>query len=257
VKTRSGIELGSDKAYLTESRLKGLAARFACADVGALLTRLRSESCETLWTAAVEAMTTNETSFFRDRRPFDLLASTLAPERLKPGRPLRLWSAACSTGQEPYSIAMTFDAMRRKGMDARCEIIATDLSEACLKRAKAGVYSGFEVGRGLCPDQLSRHFTRQGDDWKIQEALGADIRWRTLNLLSDSYGMIGLDGVFCRNVMIYFDRPTRTAILDRIHRSLNRDGFLFLGAAESAHGLHPGFRADPRCPGLAIKVCNA
>jgi chemotaxis protein methyltransferase CheR len=200
----------------------------------------------------VEAMTTNETFFFRDRIPFDHLRQTVLPGLVQARanrRALRIWCAASSTGQEPYSIAMCikeFAPLARW----RVEIVATDLSHGVLEKSKAGIFSQFEVQRGLPIQMLVKYFTQTGDLWQINADIRAMVQHRQLNLLQDFSHLGSFDVIFCRNVLIYFDQETKTAIFDRLAGVLEPDGVLALGAAESVVGISDAFKPDPERRGL-------
>ena len=204
-----------------------------------------------LATNVVEAMTTNETFFFRDKVPFDHLRDTILPGLIQARaarKSLRIWSAASSTGQEPYSIAM---CLKEKGASLagwRIEIVATDLSQEVLEKSKAGVYSQFEVQRGLPIQLLVKYFTQSGDIWQLNADVRSMMQFRQLNLLQDFSHLGAFDVIFCRNVLIYFDQDTKAVIFDRLAKSLEADGTLLLGAAESVVGITDAFRpvADRR-----------
>ncbi|MBT0993047.1 protein-glutamate O-methyltransferase CheR [Cellulomonas sp. DKR-3] len=240
VRRRSAIQLTPGKEYLVESRLLPL-AREAGVDIDAFVDRLRAQPASPAVTAVVEAMTTNETSWFRDGAPYQALRTVELPRlvaaRRGVGR-LRVWSAACSTGQEPYSLAMCLSEDLPPAMGA--EIVATDLSEQVLARARAGRYSQLEVNRGMPAQMLVQHLRRVGTEWEIAESLRRMISFRAHNLL-DAPPPGPYDVVFLRNVLIYFDPPTKRAILDRVLRVLKPDGVLFLGAAETTLGVHDGY----------------
>ena len=252
VKTEAGIDLGPDKHYLVDSRLRSLAISHGFSDPWALLKAMKATPSPKLVAGVIDAMTTNETFFFRDRTPFDQLRTTIAPAILKarPGRPIRVWSAACSTGQEPYSIAMTIEEMARQTPGLRTEILATDLSQRCLDQAKAGVYTDFEVGRGLSPEVLGRYFERDGVNWRVGAKLKGPVTFRQVNLMSDFSRIGTMDVIFCRNVLIYFDKETRRTILDRMLKVLAPEGYLILGGSETVLGLHAGYSAVPGQPSL-------
>lgn len=258
LKQRSGIELGAEKAYLLESRLRAVAGTAGHASVDDLLRAIRVMPVEKVLEAAIEAMTTNETFFFRDNTPFDQLKGLL-PDLVKArgGLPLRIWCAACSTGQEPYSIAMMMEEEAARIPGLRAEILATDLSERCLTKARAGLYSQFEAQRGLTIQRLVRHFEQGPDGFRIKPALRAAVRWRSLNLLTDFRHLGVFDVVFCRNVLIYFDRPTKGAILTKIADRMTGDSRLFLGAAETVLGISQAFQSVPGAHGLYAKTSPA
>ena len=250
LKERSGLDLSADKQYLIESRLLPLARKAGLSGIPELVQKLQGGS-STLITSVVEAMTTNETFFFRDKVPFDHFRDTIMPEVLKARaarRSVRIWCAAGSTGQEPYSLAMTLKEMSAALTGWRVEIIATDLSQEVLEKAKSGVYSQFEVQRGLPIQMLMKYFKQTGETWQIVPELRAMIQHRQLNLLQDFSQLGTFDVIFCRNVLIYFDQDTKINIFNRLARQIESDGFLVLGAAETVVGLTDTFRpiADRR-----------
>ena len=243
LKERSGLDLSSDKQYLVESRLIPLARKAGLPGIGELVQKLRG-GAEPLTSEVVEAMTTNETFFFRDKIPFDHLKEAILPALVQARasrRALRIWCAASSTGQEPYSIAMCVKEFAALA-GWRVEIVATDLSQEVLEKSKAGIYSQFEVQRGLPIAFLVKYFTQIGDTWQIAPEIRAMVQFRPLNLLADFTHLGTFDVVFCRNVLIYFDQETKTAVLDRIARVIESDGFLVLGAAETVVGLTESFK---------------
>ncbi len=235
---RSAIRLDPGKEYLVESRL-GPMARERGLGLDEYVRRLRAGAPDDELAAVVEAMTTNETSWFRDVAPFAALRPHVLPLLRAAGATdrLRIWSAACSTGQEPYSILMALG----DGLDLpSVEIVATDLNEQVLARAREGVYSQLEVNRGLPAAMLVRHFDRVGAHWRVRADLRAKVQFRRHNLM-DPAPAGPFDLVFLRNVLIYFDLPTKRAVLDRIVRALRPGGLLVLGAAETTLGVHDGF----------------
>ncbi len=249
---RSGLSLGPDKLYLLESRLASVLAASGIADLQALADRLSASPTGALADDVVEAMTINETLFFRDGKPFDHLHQAVLPAlhaRRSRGETLRFWSAASSSGQEAYSIAMLLADSRALLGDRRVEIVGTDISRAQVARAEAGVYSHFEAQRGLPTQSLARHFDRDGNDWRIKPALRAAVSFRTANLLEDLSGLGRFDVVFCRNVLIYFDAATKRTVLDRIARQLAPDGILYLGGAETTLGVTTRFTKSAAEPG--------
>jgi len=240
VRARAGIVLGADKAYMLDTRLGGLLREQGLAGLDALAARLRAPGAEPLAAAVTEALTTNESFFFRDGKPFEhlrRLLPRLAAAR-PPGQRLRVLSAACSTGQEAYSIAMVAEGL---GLLPRLEVIGTDLSAEVVRRARAGVYSQFEVQRGLPVQMLVKHFRQEGAQWRVAPALQAALRFETANLLTDLRMFGRFDIVFCRNVLIYFDAPTKTRVLDGLAGLMPADGVLYLGGAETVLGLTERF----------------
>ncbi len=248
LKAASGLSLDVDKMYMIESRLLPLVQKHGLETLSALIRRVESGKDIPLAHEVVEAMTTNETFFFRDRVPYDNFRNIMLPKLLQARdreRHIRIWCAACSTGQEPYSLAMIIDSELRRLKGWRVDILATDLSSQVIESAKKGVYSQFEVQRGLPIGELLRFFTQEGDGWRIAEHLRSRVRFRTFNLLSDFAQLGEFDVIFCRNVLIYFDIETKQAILSKLHSSLAEDGFLVMGAAETVVGLSDEFSPHP------------
>jgi len=248
LKERSGLDLSPDKQYLVESRLIPLARRVGLPGISEIVQKLKTGSAEALAGDVVEAMTTNETFFFRDKIPFEHLRETMLPELLQARaarRALRIWCAASSTGQEPYSIAMCLKEFGAALSGWRVEILATDLSQGVLEKSRAGLFSQFEVQRGLPIQLLVKYFTQTGEMWQINADLRAMVTHRQFNLLQD-FGHLGtFDVIFCRNVLIYFDQETKISIFERLARASEPDGFMVLGAAESAVGISDAFRPHP------------
>ncbi|KYK46420.1 MULTISPECIES: protein-glutamate O-methyltransferase CheR [unclassified Bradyrhizobium] len=252
LKDNSGLDLSADKQYLIESRLLPLARKTGLSGIAELVQKLQAGS-RTLITDVVEAMTTNETFFFRDKVPFDHFRDHIMPEIIKARanrRSVRIWCAAGSTGQEPYSLAMCLKEMGAALTGWRIEIIATDLSQEVLEKARAGIYSQFEVQRGLPIQMLVKYFKQTGETWQINPELRAMIQHRQLNLLHDFAQLGTFDVIFCRNVLIYFDQDTKINIFNRLARQIEPDGFLVLGAAETVVGLTDTFRPIPERRGL-------
>jgi chemotaxis protein methyltransferase CheR len=252
LKERSGLDLSADKQYLVESRLLPLARRTGVAGIPELVLKMRS-GAEQLTSQVVEAMTTNETFFFRDKIPFEHLSHSILPElaQSRAGRRLiRVWSAASSTGQEPYSIAMCLREFGPALSGWRSEIVATDLSQEVLEKSKAGLYSQFEVQRGLPIQLLVKYFNQLGEFWQLSADIRGMVQHRQLNLLHDFSHLGKFDVIFCRNVLIYFDQETKVSIFERLARMLEPDGYLMLGAAESVVGITDLFRPCPDRRGL-------
>ena len=250
LKERSGLMLSADKQYLVESRLAPLVRKAGLASLGELVTKLKSNN-ERLIVDVVEAMTTNESFFYRDKIPFDHFRDAIVPELMTARgreRRLRIWCTAASTGQEPYSLAMCLREIKSKLGGWRVEILGTDLSTEVLEKAKAGVYSQFEVQRGLPIQMLVKYFSQVGDTWQIAPDVRAMVQYRPLNLLADFAHLGRFDVIFCRNVLIYFDQETKVSVLNRIARLIEPDGYLVLGAAETVVGLTDAFKpvADKR-----------
>lgn len=252
IKNRSGLVLTPDKAYLLETRLASLMRKENVATLSEFIGLVRARRDEKLLSTITDALTTNETFFFRDKTPFDLLRDRIAPDlaRAKRGAKIRLWCAACSTGQEPYSIAMLFDELRSSGRGLDIEIVATDISDRVLEKARAGLYSQFEVQRGLPIQLLMKNFEKTGDLWRISDRMRAMVRFQRLNLLEDLSSIGRFDVVFCRNVLIYFDQKTKGSILDRIAKLMPADGLLYLGGAETVLGVTEKFQPMPNQRGI-------
>ena len=252
LKDQSGLDLSADKQYLIESRLAPLARKAGLAGIPELVQKMKTGSTS-LVAQVVEAMTTNETFFFRDKVPFDHFRQSIMPEIIKARaarRSIRIWCAAGSTGQEPYSLAMCLKEMDSQLAGWRVEIIATDLSQEVLEKSRAGLYSQFEVQRGLPIQLLVKHFKQTGEFWQINPDLRAMIQHRQLNLLHDFSGLGTFDVIFCRNVLIYFDQDTKINIFNRLCKAMEPDGFLVLGAAETVVGLTDAFKPYPDKRGL-------
>ncbi|MDH6262186.1 protein-glutamate O-methyltransferase CheR [Bradyrhizobium sp. BR13661] len=244
LKERSGLDLSPDKQYLVESRLLPLARKASLSGIPDLVLKIRNGDGR-LATDVVEAMTTNETFFFRDKIPFDHLRDSIMPGLIQARaarKSLRIWSAASSTGQEPYSIAMCLKEMGAALAGWRIEIVATDLSQEVLEKCKAGVYSQFEVQRGLPIQLLMKYFTQASDVWQLNADVRSMVQFRQLNLLQDFSHLGTFDVIFCRNVLIYFDQDTKAMIFERMAKGLEADGTLLLGAAESVVGITDAFR---------------
>lgn len=260
LKTRSGLVLSNEKQYLIESRLLPVARKAGLESIGALVAKLREPREGPLAEAVVEAMTTNESFFFRDKIPFDHLTQVMLPElaqKRAAKRQIRIWCAAASTGQEPYSIAMCLKEMASRFAGWRIEIIGTDISAEVLDRAKEGRYTQFEVQRGLPIQHLLKYFTQKGDSWTISSDLRQMVQWKKFNLLESFAGLGQFDIVFCRNVLIYFDQTTKIDILGRISRTIASDGYLVLGAAETVVGLTEAFKPAPDRRGLYLPAAAA
>ncbi len=253
LRDRSGLVLSAEKQYLAESRLLPVARRHGLMTLAELVAQIRQRPMSPLAADTVEAMTTNETFFFRDRLPFesfrDIIMPALLAARAREKR-IRIWCAAASTGQEPYSLAMALREMGATVAGFRIEIVATDLSGDVLARAKSGIYSQFEVQRGLPIQLLVKYFTQIGDGWQIAPELRAMVQFRTLNLLNDFSPLGTFDVVFCRNVLIYFDQETKTGVFNRIAKQVADEGYLVLGAAETVVGLTEAFKPVPERRGL-------
>ena len=243
VRQQAAIVIGPGKEYLVESRLLPIARDAGLDDVGSLVARLQTNPDDRLRRQIVEAMTTNETSFFRDRDPFNALSQVVLPELCrKRGSTHRIsiWSGACSSGQEPYSIAMSVLDHPLITSDWQVQVLATDINEEVLNRAEQGRFSQLEVNRGLPASLMVRHFERAETDWRVVPALRNMVRFKPLNL-NEPFDLPFMDVVFLRNVLIYFDAATKTDVLQRVRRVMKPDGFLFLGGSETTLGLDDGF----------------
>jgi chemotaxis protein methyltransferase CheR len=252
LKDQSGLDLSADKQYLIESRLVPLSRKAGLQGIPDLVQKMKTGS-QSLVAQVVEAMTTNETFFFRDKVPFDHFRQVIMPEVLKARaarKSIRIWCAAGSTGQEPYSLAMCLKEMESQLAGVRVEIIATDLSQEVLEKSKAGLYSQFEVQRGLPIQLLVKYFKQTGEFWQINPDIRAMVQHRQLNLLHDFAQLGTFDIIFCRNVLIYFDQDTKINIFNRLCRIMEPDGFLVLGAAETVVGLTDAFKPYPDKRGL-------
>ncbi len=248
LKAKSGLVIGQDKIYLLETRLGPLLKKAGLADLNALADRLKRSPADPLVRDVVEAMTTNESFFFRDDKPF-LHFKTQALPRLIAARsataPLRIWSAASSSGQEAYSLAMILAESKALLGGRQVEIIGTDIARDQLARAQQGLYTQFEVQRGLPVQMLVRNFKKEDANWRISEAIRAMVRFREFNLLNDLKPLGRFDIVFCRNVLIYFDQPTKARVLDAIASQMAPDGALYLGGAETVLGITGRFAPMP------------
>ena len=248
-----GILLGENKQYLVKSRLRRIMAENKLSTLGDLLDRVKRTGRSSLKEVVIDAMTTNETLWFRDNHPFRILQEKLLPEfgDRKSAQSLRIWSAACSTGQEPYSVAMIIEEFRRQrpGRLRDVKITATDISKSVLEVARRGEYEMIAIGRGLSPERQKQFFTpAMNGSWQIRPQIKSMVEFRELNLL-ERYMLGKFDIVMCRNVLIYFSAELKKDILTRIHATLNPGGYLILGASESLNGLphlyemvqcHPG-----------------
>jgi chemotaxis protein methyltransferase CheR len=258
LKERSGLDLSADKQYLVESRLVPLARKSGLSGIPELVAKMKN-GADALTAEVVEGMTTNETFFFRDKIPFDHLKEVVLPTLVQARaarRSLRIWCAASSTGQEPYSIAMCLKEAGSLLSGWRTEIVATDLSLGVLEKAKAGIFSQFEVQRGLPIQLLMKYFTQNGELWQLNADIRSMVQYRQLNLLQDFSHLGTFDIIFCRNVLIYFDHATKTNIFERVARMLEPDGVLALGAAETVVGITNAFKPYPErrglyCPNIA------
>lgn len=253
-----GIVLGENKQYLVSSRLTRVMHDFGLTSFGQLVSAVKRDAATPLRNRIVEAMTTNETSWFRDNHPFASLKDHIFPEFGKARRnPVRVWSAACSSGQEPYSISMTVSEFQMSNpgvMPGEVSIVATDISPAIVNLARAGRYDTLAMARGLSPERKQRYFRNDGNMAEVIPAIRARVQFRELNLLQ-SYALLGrFDIIFLRNVLIYFSSDCKRDILERMARSLNPGGYLFLGGSESITGLSDAFEMVRHGGGVVYRL---
>lgn len=253
----SGILLGENKQYLVKSRLRRILEDNKIVSLGELLERLKRPGRNNLSEIIIDAMTTNETLWFRDNHPFLILQNILLPEfadRKMPGS-LRIWSAACSTGQEPYSTAMIVDEFRRQrpGRLRDVKIVATDISKTVLDTARRGEYEAIAIGRNLSAERQKQFFSASSSgSWQIKPQIKAMVEFKEINLL-ERYLLGKFDIAMCRNVLIYFSAEHKRDILTRIHASLNPGGYLILGASESLTGLTDLYEMVQCNPGIIYR----
>jgi chemotaxis protein methyltransferase CheR len=253
LQTRTGLIVGPDKGYLVQSRLDAVALARGMKDATAVLASVRAGLDQPLVEAAIDAMNTHESLFFRDGLPFEQLNRTVLAQVLagKPAdAPLRIWSAACSSGQEPYSIAMALMEQQHRLGGRRVEILATDVSTPILAKARAGIYSDFEVNRGLAPERRDRWMRKVGLQWEMVPQLKAMVMFRQHNIMDAPPAHATFDIVFCRNVLIYFDVAGKAKALGVVARAMAPGGFLFLGGAETTGGISSAFQMLPGERGL-------
>jgi chemotaxis protein methyltransferase CheR len=242
---KSGLVITPDKAYLLESRLVPVMKKWNIPSMDALTDKLRGIKDKALIDAIVDAMTTNETMFFRDQKPFDKFRDLVVPAVVKakgPNCTIRIWSAACSSGQEPYTLAIMMKENAAKWAGIKFEIIATDLSADILNTAKAGKYSQFEVQRGMPIMMLVKYFNQTGDTWTIKDDIKNMVKFSSFNLLDPMESLGTFDCIFCRNVLIYFDQGTKGKILEKMAKRIPKHGTLFMGGAETVLGITNAFK---------------
>ncbi len=257
IKKRSGLVLTPDKAYLLESRLMPVARKHGLKDINDLISTMRTRKEEALIVEVVEAMTTNESFFFRDIKPFDLLRDEVLPpilEKRAAKKHLRIWCAAASSGQEPYSIAIILKELGAAMAGWNIDIMGTDISHDILKKASTGQYSQFEVQRGMPITMLLKYFDKKDESWEIKPELKSMVQYKYWNLLDDLKGLGGYDIVFCRNVLIYFDAETKGRVLESIAKLMPEDGMLFLGGAETVLGVTDKFKPVPGQRGVYART---
>ena len=243
-----GITLDDSKSYLVEGRLGGVADRLGCASFSQLLARAKADPSRALERSIIDAITTNETLFFRDGAPFDLLRYKIVPElidrRARTGSArIRLWSAACSTGQELYSIAILLKELLGDPDRYGVQLIGTDISDGAVARASRGQFSIVEMSRGLTEELRARYFSARAGGWQIRDEIRAMVSFRKLNLMQDFSALGRFDIIFCRNVAIYFNESDRRALFTRVERALEPGGYLVIGAMESLSGIAPQFES--------------
>lgn len=250
---RAGLSVDPDKTYLIESRLGPVARREGFGSIEDLIADLKTHREDRLAWSVVEAMAAGETAFFRDRAPFELFRTEVLPAlaRLRDGEPIRVWSAACGSGQEIYSLAMIVEEERGAlEPGARVELFASDLSERALEKAQSGLYTQFEIQRGLPIRQLVRHFEKTDEMWALSPRIRQMVRWRRINLVSDLSAAGRFDVIFCRYVLNSLTLKARPRLLENLARALSPEGFLFLGEGEAPQGLIDAFQPVPGRPGL-------
>ncbi|MFL5252158.1 MAG: CheR family methyltransferase [Rhodopila sp.] len=263
LRAKSGLVIGQEKLYLLETRLSNILKREKLTDLNKLAERLRLSGNEALAAEVVEAMTTNESFFFRDDKPFQHFRQQALPRLIAgraPGSTIRIWSAASSSGQEAYSLAMIISDCQAQLGGRKVEILGTDIAREQIARARAGVYTQFEVQRGLPVQLLMKYFKKENANWRITQPLRDMVQFREFNLLGDLRALGRFDIVFCRNVLIYFDQPTKARVLEAAAAQMPPDGLLYLGGAETVMRITQRFVPLPQergvygLPGAASRV---
>lgn len=250
----SGLVITPDKMYLLESRLNPTAKKLNLDSIDALTSKMRMGDSSAKH-EVIEAMTTNETFFFRDTHPFERFEKVVLPKIMehKPvGSTIKIWNAACSSGQEPYSLGIIIKENAAKLQGYNFEILATDLSEDILDTAKRAVYTQFEVQRGMPIQLLMKYFEQQGSEWNLKDDIKSMVKFEKFNLLDPMTRFPEFDIIFCRNVLIYFDQETKGKVLEEMKKHVAKHGFLFLGGAETVVGVTEHFKAMPGERGLYI-----
>lgn len=243
----TGLSLQKEKEYLLESRLTAVLKKHNFESFDALMSVVRNDPNGSISLDVIDSMSVTETSFFRDRKPFDLFIDTMLPEIISnklPTQPIRIWSAAASSGQEAYTIAMLCKENEKMLAGRRVEILATDISKTVLSKAKAGIYSQFEVQRGLPTNFMLNYFEQTGAMWTLTPEIKSMVTFRQFNLMHPFTSMPKFDIIFCRNVLIYFDIATKTKVFEKLHSTMTLDGYLLLGSAETTMGLSKDLQAD-------------
>ena len=249
---RAGLKVDPEKVYLMESRLGPVARRENFGAIADLVAAMRATRDDRLAWALVEAMAAGETSFNRDGAPFELFRDEVLPTlcRLREGEPIRIWSAACAQGQEAYSLAMIVEDQRSLHPGCKVELFGSDISERALEKAQSGLYTQFEVQRGLPIRQLVRHFEKDGEMWALSPRIRQMVRWRRINLVADLATAGRFEVIFCRYVLGSLVEPMKAKLLENLARALSPDGFLFLGEGESAGALAGAFQPVAGRPGV-------
>jgi len=246
----SGIDLNEGKAYLIETRLSGLIKEYECSSYRDLCSKAKTDSNKSIENKIIDAISTNETLFFRDSGPFEVLQHKILPDLIdrrtekSSGRlpiPIRIWSAACSTGQEAYSIAIVLKELLPDLNKYNIKLLGTDISDFAIKQASYGTYNKFEIERGLSKEKLQKYFIPNGGNWKINDEIRAMVSFTKRNILKSFMGLGKLDIIFCRNVAIYFNIEERKKLFENIASVLEPDGFLIIGSTESLTGISPIF----------------
>lgn len=256
----AGIDLGDNKQYLVATRLRKVLADNGFRSLSELTGQIKRPANRQIRQQVIDVMTTNETFWFRDKYPFDYLKSTVLPEICKdsPGGKVRIWSAACSSGQEPFSLSMTADECMRENFSVRnldVEIVATDVSSVILDQAKSGLYDRLSISRGLSNERLKLYFEKaHGEYWRAKPSVVKRISFRPLNLQENFITLGKFDVIFCRNVLIYFSTDLKRNILKRLHASLRPGGALFLGSSEGLSGASDYFDMVHCNPGVMYRA---
>lgn len=242
----SGIDLDESKAYLIETRLGGLIKEYQCSSYRELCSKAKTDSNKTIENRIIDAISTNETLFFRDAGPFEVLQHKILPDLIDRRTekssgllpiPIRIWSAACSTGQEVYSIAIVLKELLSDFKEYNVKLIGTDISDSAIGQASYGTYNKFEIERGLSKETLQKYFISNGGNWKISDEIRAMVSFTKRNILKPFVGLGKLDIIFCRNVAIYFNLEERKKLFENIADVLEPDGFLIIGSTESLTGI--------------------
>lgn len=251
---RSGLALTEDKVYLLESRLMPLAKPKGMLTLDDLVAYLRGKQDEMFIREIIDAMTTNESMFFRDNKPFEQFKKIVLPQIMEAKamtKNIRIWSAACSNGQEPFSLAMLIKEEGAKMAGWNIEILGTDLCSKVVQKAKEGIYSQFEVQRGLPITMLMKYFTQlPGNQWQLKPEILSMVKFQEKNLLDNIAAMGGFDIILCRNVLIYFDDKTKGSVLEQMAKMLPKHGFLYLGSTETTIGVTAKYKDVPNERGL-------